>query len=89
MLNAKAFASAAAVVTAVFYIVCAALSYAAPDLIFSIGRSWMHTINLESVKAPFSLDTVTLLWGLITISAVTWVTTYATIALYNYLAKKG
>lgn len=87
MLNAKAFASAAAVVMAVFYIVCAALSYVAPDLIFSISRSWIHTINLESIKAPFSLDIATLLWGLITISAVTWVTTYATVALYNRLAK--
>lgn len=89
MLNAKAFANAATAVTAVFYAVCAALSYFAPDLIFSIGRSWMHTVNLESVKAPFNPSIGTLVWGLVTLSVVTWITTYATIALYNNWAKKG
>lgn len=87
MLNAKAFANAVTLVIAVFYIVCAALSFIAPDLIFSISRSWMHTINLESVKAPFNPDLGTLVWGIVTISVVAWVTTYATIYLYNSFKK--
>lgn len=87
MLSAKAFANAVTAVTAVFYVVCAALSFIAPDLIFSISRSWMHTINLESVKAPFSPDLGTLVWGLVTISVLAWVTTYATIELYNRFKK--
>lgn len=87
MLNAKAFANAVTVVTAVFYVVCAALSFIAPDLIFNISRSWAHSINLESVKAPFNPDLGTLVWGIVTISVVAWVTTYATIYLYNSFKK--
>lgn len=89
MLNAKAFANAATVVTVVFYVICALLSYAAPDLIFSISRSWIHSINLESVRAPFNPDLWLLLWGLVSLAVITWVTTYATIALYNKWAKKS
>ncbi len=87
MLNAKAFANAATVVMVVFYVVCAALSYLAPDLIFSIAKSWMHTISLESVKTAFSLDFGLLVWGLVTLSAITWITTYGIIWLYNRWAK--
>ena len=87
MLNAKAFAHAATAVTAVFYVVCATLSYLVPDLIFGIGKSWMHTINLESSKATVIPDLITVIWGLVTILIVTWVTTYAVIWLYNRLAR--
>lgn len=89
MLNVKAFANAATVVTVVFYVICALLSYAAPDLIFSISRSWIHSINLESVRAPFNPDLGLLLWGLVSLAVITWVTTYATIALYNKWAKNS
>lgn len=87
MLNAKAFANALTLVTAAFYVVCAALSYIAPDLIFSIARSWMHTVNMEGIRAEFIPDMGTLLFGVISISVVTWVSTYAAIALYNKWAK--
>lgn len=87
MLNATAFAHAATLVTAVFYVICVVLSYLAPDFLFGIGRSWMHSINLESVKATTMPDLATVGWGLITISAVTWVTTYAVIWLYNRFAR--
>lgn len=89
MLNTKAFANAATVVMAVFYVICAVLSYLAPDLIFSISRSWMHTINIESIKSTFTPDVGTLAWGLLSLAVVTWITTYGTIWLYNRLAKKG
>lgn len=88
MLNAKAFAHAATVVTAVFYVACLVLSYAASDLIFSIGNSWLHSVNLESIKSTKAITIETALLGLITISLLTWVTTYATITLYNKWAKK-
>lgn len=87
MLNAKAFAHAATVVMAVFYVVCVGLSLLAPDILFAIGRSWMHSINLESVKAVNPPDLGSILLGLITFSALTWVTTYITIWLYNRWAK--
>lgn len=87
MLNAKAFANAATVVTAIFYIICVVLVYILPDFVFEIGKSWMHSINLDSVKAAATPNLGTALMGLITMSALTWVTTYAVIALYNRWAK--
>lgn len=88
MLNAKAFADAAATVMAVWVVACALLSYIAPDLLFAIAQSWMHTVNLETVKTTFSPNLGVLLLGLITASGLTWVTTYATIVLYNQWEKK-
>lgn len=88
MLNAKAFANAVTVVTAVFYIACVVLSYIAPDLLFSIGQSWVHSLNLNVLKTPASISLTSAAWGLITISAVTWITTYAAILLYNKWHKK-
>ena len=87
MLNAKAFANAAAAVMAVWVITCAVVSYIAPDLLFSISQSWMHTINLESVRTTFSPDIGSLLLGLISAVGLTWVTMYGIIALYNKWAK--
>lgn len=83
MLNAKAFANAVTVVTAVFYILCLLVSYVAPDLLFGVAESWVHSLNLESLKAETVISMGSAIWGLITISAVTWATTYITIALYN------
>ncbi|MBI2600075.1 hypothetical protein HYW43_04140 [Candidatus Daviesbacteria bacterium] len=87
MLNAKAFAHAATVVIAVFYVACVALSLLAPDVLFGIGRSWMHSINLESVKAVNPPDLGSIFLGFITISGLTWITTFITIWLYNRWAK--
>lgn len=83
MLNAKAFAHAATAVTAIFYIICALLSFIVPDFVVGLAKSWVHTMNVDLVKANFVPDLGGLLYGLITISVVTWVTTYALIALYN------
>ncbi len=88
LLNAKAFANAATVVTAVFYVVCWMLSVLFPEVIFNIGRSWMHTISLDSVRTTTQMPVLTAIWGLLTISAVTWVTVYGTIWLYNRWARK-
>lgn len=87
MLNAKAFANAVTIVTAAFYIACWLFSTLAPDFVFSIAQSWMHSINLESIKSTIAMPISTALFGLVTISGITWVTTYITIWLYNKLAK--
>lgn len=88
MLSAKAFANAVAVVTAVFYLVCWVLSTVAPDLVIGIAKSWVHSLSLEVLKSASAISPETGLIGIITISALAWVTTYATIWLYNKLAKK-
>ena len=87
MLDAKAFANAATVVMAVWVVGCALLSYIVPDLLFNIAQSWMHTINLESVRATFSTSLGSMFLGLISATGLTWITTYATITLYNRLTR--
>ncbi|MDO8487377.1 MAG: DUF5676 family membrane protein [Candidatus Curtissbacteria bacterium] len=88
MLNAKAFANAAATVMAVWVLACALLSFLAPDLLFTVAQSWMHTINLESVKTTLNPNLGFLLWGLITATGLTWLTTYSFAKLYNRFTKK-
>ncbi len=87
MLNAKAFANAAAAVMAIWVVICALLSYLMPDLFFAVAKSWMHTINLETVKTAFNPDLGSLILGLVTATILTWVTMYGTISLYNRLSK--
>ena len=87
MLNSQAFANAATVVTAVFYIICVIISYVAQDLLVTIANSWIHSLSLESLKAAKVMSPGSLVLGFVTICALTWVTTYATIELYNRFAK--
>lgn len=87
MLDAKAFANAASAVMAVWVVACAAVSFVAPDLLFSVAQSWMHTINLEPVKATVSPNLGSILWGLVSAVGLTWITTFGTITLYNKWAK--
>lgn len=88
MLNAKAFANATMTVTAVFYLACLLLSYVASDLLFSIISSWIHSLNIESLQAETSISVTSAVLGFISITVFTWVTTYATIMLYNSFSNK-
>lgn len=87
MLKPVAFANAAAVVTAGVYLICAMLAYAAPNLLFTLAKPWFHLINLEVLRADKMAGPASVLIGLILIAAITWVTTYLTIDLYNRFAK--
>ncbi|MBI2196371.1 hypothetical protein HYU45_02040 [Candidatus Daviesbacteria bacterium] len=87
MLNAKAFANAAAAVMAVWVVACALLAYIAPGLLFTVAQSWTHTMNLEAVRSTFTPNLGLLLLGLISAVGLTWLTTYGTIVLYNRWAK--
>lgn len=89
MLKSAPFAHAVTIITVVFYIACVLLSYIAPDFLFNIAQSWIHSLNIQALKQgnPMSINSV--IYGLVTIAVVTWITTYATIELYNRLAKKS
>lgn len=88
MLNAKAFANAVTAVTAVFYLACVLVSYLAPDIVFGIAQSWMHSVNLDSIRSTQAMSLGATIWGLVTISLFTWLTAYITIWLYNRWAKR-
>ena len=87
MLNAKAFANAASAVMGIWVVACVMLSFIAPDLLFSVAQSWMHTINLETVKATFNPSFGLLIWGFVSAVGLTWITTWGTITLYNKWTK--
>lgn len=87
MLNAKAFANATGTIVAVFYIVCSLLSFLAPDLLSGLSQSWVHTLNFKSLEVKYIPDLGSIIYGLVTSVGLTWITTYATIWLYNRLEK--
>lgn len=87
MLKEKEFANAVTVVSLGVYVVCRVLSLIAPDLLFSVGTSWFHTFSLGSVKTVAPMDLGTFIFGAVSLAVLVWVTTYATIALYNRWAK--
>ena len=88
MLDAKAFANAATLITVVFYIACATISFVAPGFVSGLASSWIHSLNLEAIKMKGQLSVGTLAYGLITISVLTWITSFAFVKLYNRLAKR-
>lgn len=81
-----ATANAAAVVTAIVYVVCRLFSLVVPELFASIGRSWFHGIVFTQSPEPFSLGSFLL--GMITATASAWVVGYLFAASYNYFVKK-
>lgn len=87
MLKPIAFANAFTAVWFVAYIVCWLLSALAPELIYTISKSWMHSLNLDAVRGTATLDLGPALLGAVTFSVFVWVITYAGATLYNRLAK--
>ena len=88
MVKSTILASAAATIVGVGYVLSRLIAAVAPQLIFNIGQSWFHTLNLEMVRAtrPVSLEMVIL--GLVSSMVVAWVATYAVAALYNHWARR-
>lgn len=83
----QVFANVVAVVTLGVYVACRVLALIVPDFLFSVGQSWFHTWNLESVKnvAPFDLGTFLL--GGVTSAVFAWAVAYTGVWLYKRWAK--
>lgn len=87
MLKPIAFANAFTLVGLAVYVVCRALSLVASDLLFSIGTSWFHTLNIDALRATSPFDIGVFLFGAVTFGIFVWIVAYAGAALYNTLAK--
>lgn len=87
MLKPIAFANSLTLVGLVLYVACRILALIAPDLLFSIGQSWLHTLNLSSVKAAIPMDFGIFLFGAVTLAIFVWIASYAFAKLYNNFAK--
>jgi hypothetical protein len=82
-------ANAATTVAVVGFVLCRVLSYLIPDILFTIAQGWVHTFNLEPIRAtiPIRLG-LTLLEGVL-FAGLIWIATYAVASLYNAWAKEG
>lgn len=80
-------ANAVTLALLVFYFVCAALSFIAPDFVLSIGQSWVHVLNLEAAKATSQMSLTGVIFGVVTFGVSVWVVVYLTAFLYNKLDK--
>lgn len=80
----SAFANAAGLLGAIYFIGCYVVALVSSDLYKSVAESWMHMINLSGLwkSAPGNF-----LLGLVSFTAVSWVTAWLFASLYNKLAK--
>lgn len=86
MLKSIPFANAIAIVSTIFFVVCAALTYLFPGLTGIFVESWFHNFGLSAVK-PIQLSLNSFVLGLVSFSLVSWITTYIAVEIYNKLAK--
>ena len=85
----KATANALAFTVAVFYIVCRMLVGILPGLSMAVAQSWFHGLELSKVS-NWNLSMGWFILGLITSTAIGWLSGYIFAKAYNYfLAKKG
>jgi hypothetical protein len=77
-------ASAAAIVAALTYVICLAISLVAPDLLLGVFQTWAHSISVAPLRAATTaFQPGPALVGLVTWSGFIWLTTAATAWLYN------
>lgn len=84
-----ATANALAVTSAIVYVVCRVLVGLAPDLMFNVGQSWFHGIELQRLGS-WTLTTENFILGVISITVTGWLAGYLYAFVYNmFLGKKG
>ena len=83
MVNSMASANALATVVGVGYILCRLIAAVAPDLLFNVGQSWFHTVDLRPLRTTGSMSTGMFFLGLVSSVVSSWVAAFATTALYR------
>jgi hypothetical protein len=79
-------ANAVGIVALATYLVCAAISYTALDVLVSIGQLWFHGMAFQTTPLVFS--PISFVVGAVTMSAVGWILAATTTALYNALRRR-
>lgn len=86
MLRTIPFANAIAVVAALFYVFCGVIAAVAPELYVAIARTWVHSMDITALfPNGMTADIGSSLLGLVTLTAVAWVTGAIFASLYNRL----
>ena len=83
MVKSMALANAMATVVAIGYVLCRLIAVIAPDVLFNVGQSWFHTLDLEPMRATRSMSMGMFVLGFVTSVAGSWVATYAVGELYK------
>lgn len=77
-------ANAAAVIALAAYLICAALSFVAPDLLMWVFQSWAHSLALEPLRTTGpTFRPIELVVGLVTFGGMVWLGAAAVARLYN------
>jgi uncharacterized protein DUF5676 len=87
MIKPVALANALAVVVGAGYVLCRLIAAVAPQVLFNVGQSWLHTVNLEPLRTSGSMSARMFGLGLVTSMVVAWVLAYATAELYELWAR--
>ncbi len=80
-------ANAAAVTTAIIYVVCRTAFVVAPDLSMSIAQSWFHGIDISRISA-LNLSTESFMLGIISATIGAWLPGYLFASVYNSFVRK-
>lgn len=81
-------ANAAAITTAVIYVVCRTAFVVAPDLAMSIGQSWFHGIDISRISA-LNLSTESFVLGIVSVTIGAWLAGYLFSWVYNLFTNRG
>ena len=81
-----ATANAAAVVTAVIYIVCRQAFIVAPEFAMSVGKSWLHGIDISKI-ATRTIPADNFVLGIVTATVGAWLAGYLFAVSYNMFVK--
>lgn len=85
-LSASAFANASTLSVMGLYVICRLAFLLFPDLAMAVANSWFHGIDLTKI-ASFNVSPGSFILGLVSISAVTWITGYVFVRVYNLFIK--
>jgi len=83
MIKPIVLANALATVVGAGYILCRLIAAVAPQFLFNVGQSWLHTVNLEPLRTTGSMSAGMFALGLVTSVVVSWVAAYVTAELYR------
>ncbi|HKZ34951.1 MAG TPA: DUF5676 family membrane protein [Patescibacteria group bacterium] len=89
MIRSIPFAHAGAFLMAGFYLLCVTLSYIAPEFLFSIAQSWVHSLNLEVLRDMSPISPGSAVTGFLTSTGATWIVAYVFAETYNKLSGKN
>lgn len=85
-LNPLVLANASTAVVVAIYVICRLAVGLFPDLTLAIAQSWFHGFDLTIISGA-NLSAGSFILGLVSLSALTWVTGYLFAKLYNSWAK--